>query len=124
MNQAELLARAREEVRLARVILAAGGAAQAISRAYYGAFYAAEAALLEVGETRSKHSGVIAAFASRMVRREGLDPELGAIIKDLFRLRNEADYERATVDAPLAEAAIVSSDRFVFGVERWVTGRT
>ena len=61
---AALLHRSRTELDAARVLLSAGFGDQAISRAYYGAFYAAEAALLSLGETRSKHSGVLAAFGA------------------------------------------------------------
>ena len=55
------LERSRHELAAARLLADNGFPAQAISRAYYAAFYAAEAALLGIGEVRSKHAGVIAA---------------------------------------------------------------
>lgn len=48
------LPRARQELAAARVLIEQGFPAQAVSRSYYAAFYAAEAALLLLGETRSK----------------------------------------------------------------------
>jgi uncharacterized protein (UPF0332 family) len=53
------LARSRREIEAARLLAGAGFAAQAISRAYYAALYAAEEALATLGESRSRHSGVI-----------------------------------------------------------------
>jgi uncharacterized protein (UPF0332 family) len=55
-GQQARLRRAHEELRAARVLRDAKLPAQAVSRAYFAAFYAAEAALLRLGETRSKHS--------------------------------------------------------------------
>jgi len=51
-----LLEKGRRDLEAARILHRAGFSAQAISRAYYAAFYAAEAALLARGETRSKHA--------------------------------------------------------------------
>jgi uncharacterized protein (UPF0332 family) len=53
---------------------------------------AAEAALLTLGETRSKHSGVVAAFGRVVVKEGGFDPALGAELRRLLELRNAADY--------------------------------
>ncbi len=49
------LRRAREEIEAARLLTGSNFAAAAVSRSYY----AAEVALLSLGETRSKHSGVV-----------------------------------------------------------------
>jgi len=56
------LTRSRRELEAARFLAGGGFAEQTISRAYYAAFSAAEDALLALGESRSKHSGVLAAF--------------------------------------------------------------
>jgi uncharacterized protein (UPF0332 family) len=55
--------RAERSLRSARNLLDDGDHDFAISRAYYAMFYAATAALLSQNIKRSKHSGVIAAFA-------------------------------------------------------------
>lgn len=54
----EGIARPRQELAAAQLLAENGFAAQAVSLAYYAAFYSAEAALLSLGETRAKHSGV------------------------------------------------------------------
>jgi uncharacterized protein (UPF0332 family) len=104
--------------------LAEGGFdAQAISRAYHVTFYAAEAALLAVGETRSRHSGVISAFAEIIVRRHGFDPEVARLIRPLFELRTRIDYDPPDVPPGEAKAAIRDAERFVEAVRAWLSPR-
>lgn len=93
---------------------------QAISRAYYGAFYAAEAALLTLGETRSKHSGVLSAFGLLIIKEGGFDAALGGELRRLFELRNTADY--SWLDTPQADDydSIAAAERFIDGVEHWI----
>jgi len=120
---AALLARSRMEIDAALTLAAAGFEPQSTSRAYYAAFYAAEAALLALGETRSKHAGVIAAFGRLVVKEGGLDPEAGRTLRRLFEWRNAVDYawldslDAASGD-PLKEA-----ERFVAAVETWISAR-
>jgi uncharacterized protein (UPF0332 family) len=117
------LGRCREELAAARLLADKGFEAQAVSRAYFAAFYAAEAALLALGETRSKHAGVISAFGNLLVRRGRLDEEAGRLLRSLFERRNEADY--APVEVPLeeADAAIRDADRVVGVVEEWLANQ-
>jgi uncharacterized protein (UPF0332 family) len=112
--------RCREELAAARLLADNGFEAQAVSRAHFAAFFAAEAAMLALGETRSKHSGVISAFVRLLVRSGQLDEETGRLLRSLFERRNEADY--APVDVPLeeADAAIRDAERVVSAVETWL----
>jgi uncharacterized protein (UPF0332 family) len=93
---------------------------QATSRAYYGAFYAAEATLMRLGETRSKHSGVLSAFGLMVVKEGGFDPTLAAELRRLFELRSIADY--MWLDEPESQDydPIDAAQRFVDGVEQWL----
>jgi uncharacterized protein (UPF0332 family) len=75
------LERARQELAAAELLAGHGFNAQAVSRAYFAAFYAAETALLALGETRAKHSGVIAAFAQLLVRDRQLDEAAGRLLR-------------------------------------------
>jgi len=70
----ERLTRAASDLDASRLLLNGGFLDQATSRAYYAAFYAAEAALLRLGETRSSHSGLIAAFGALVVKKGGFEP--------------------------------------------------
>lgn len=94
----ELLERARTELTAGRSLAAAGFPAQAVTHAYYWAFFAAEAALLALGETRAKHSGVISAFGQLVTRTGGVDAETGATLRRLFELRNVATHDSAKVE--------------------------
>jgi uncharacterized protein (UPF0332 family) len=117
---AELVARAHEELEVARSLTASGFHPQAVSRAYYGAFYAAEAALLARGETRSKHSGVVAGFIQIVVGDGGLDPDAGRLLRSLFDRRNHADYTTEAVSADEASRAVADAARVVDLVATWL----
>ncbi len=113
------LARSRREIEAARLLAEGGFAAQAISRAYYAAFYAAEQALGSLGESRSKHSGVVAGFGRQVVREGGGEERVGRILRSLFEQRNDADYGEAEVSRRDAELAIGDAEHFVNAVESW-----
>ena len=123
MSGADLLARAHNELDAASLLATGGFGAQAISRAYFAAFYAAEAALLSVGETRSKHAGVIAAFGQVVVRPTSFAADDGRLLRSLFERRNEADYAHAPVPAEEVTLAIGDARRFVAAVEAWMADR-
>jgi uncharacterized protein (UPF0332 family) len=124
MTPPDPLARPRRELAAARHLAAGGFHAQAISRAYYAAFYAAEVALLELGETRSKHSGVIAAFVELLVKRGELGPESGKVLRSLFDRRSGADYDLADApDRAEGERAIADAEGFVDAIGAWLIGR-
>ena len=123
MSGAALLARAQEELDAANLLATGSFGAQAISRAYFAAFYAAEAALLSVGETRSKHAGVIAAFGQRVVRQTPFSADDARLLRSLFERRNEADYAHAPVPAEEVTHAIEDSARFVAAVRAWLADR-
>lgn len=114
------LARSRQELDAARVLIREGFGEQAISRAYFAAFFAAEAALLVLGETRSKHSGVISAFGNRVVREGGLDETVGRLLRSLFERRNQADYGSASLTIEEAEVALRDAEQFVDAVAGWI----
>jgi uncharacterized protein (UPF0332 family) len=109
-----------EELAAARHLVEGGFPAPAISRAYFAAFRAAEAALSALGETCSKHSGVISAFARRVVKVGGLDEETGRTLLSLFTRRNQADYTPIEVPPAEATTAIEDAERFVNAAAGWL----
>lgn len=121
-GEEDLLARSGTELDAAKLLAEAGFAAQAVSRAYYAAFYAAEAALLELGETRSRHAGVIAAFI-QLVVTEGADPEAGKLLRSLFDRRGQADYSAVPVPTAQAGRAIADAATVVDAVRQWLADR-
>jgi uncharacterized protein (UPF0332 family) len=120
----ELLERGRTELGAARKLAEGGFAAQAVAHAYYAAFYSAEAALLGIGETRSKHSGVMSAFGRLVIKEGGFDPTVGVLLRQLFDLRHAATYDDMKVERNAAASAIADAERFVAAVERWLASRS
>lgn len=114
------LARSRREIEAARLLRDGEFGPQAVSRAYYAAFYAAEEALASLGESRAKHSGTIAAFGRLVVREGGFYEETGRILRSLFEQRNSVDYGEAVATPEDAELAIQAAERFVEAVESWL----
>lgn len=124
MSGADRLVRARHELAAARHLAAGEFPGQAISRAYYAAFYAAQVALAELGETRSRDSGVVAAFGQLLIRPGLLDATSGRLLRSLFDRRAGADYDDA--DEPTsddAQAAIRDAAFVVETVDRWLQRR-
>ena len=117
------MTRSRRELEAARFLADGGFAAQAVSRAYYAAFYAAEEALLALDETRSKHSGVLAAFERLVVREGGVDPVSGRRLRSLFRRRNEADYGAVPASRKEADEAVRDAEYVVDAIESWLADR-
>lgn len=94
-----------------------------MSRAYYGCFYAAEAALAELGIERRKHAGLIAAFGEHLVRSGLIDPRHGKALQSLFAQRSAADYGAPDPTTEDARLAIADAERFVAAVDAWVAAR-
>jgi len=117
----DVLARSRRELDAARHLAAGGFAAQAISRAYYAAFYAAETALSEISETRSKHSGVVSAFGELLVKPGYLTQRDGRLLRSLFDRRAGADYDIDDEPSPQdAASAIADAGAVVDAVATWI----
>jgi uncharacterized protein (UPF0332 family) len=123
-EQREGMARSHQELEAARLLAGSGFGAQAISRAYFAAFFAAETALLLMGETRSKHSGVISAFGRRVVREGGFEESTGRSLRSLFERRNEADYGFGSAASEEAEFAIEDAQQFVAAVASWIASQS
>jgi uncharacterized protein (UPF0332 family) len=86
------LDRADTNLQVARELLDKGYYDVSASRAYYAAFYAASALLLNEGIDTSKHSGVIALIHRHFVKSGKLSKEQGRNLNWLFELRSVGDY--------------------------------
>lgn len=113
------VARARTELAAAELLADNGFGAQAVSRSYYAAFFAGEAALL-LGETRSKHSGVVAAIGQLLVRDRGVDERAGRLLRSLFERRSQADYGLADVPDDEARRAVRDAETVVELITLWL----
>jgi uncharacterized protein (UPF0332 family) len=115
------LPHSHEELAAAHVLAEAGHTRQAISRAYLAAMFAAEDALLVLGESRAKHARVLAMFGRLVVRAGGLDPSVARLLRSLYERRDAVDEARQAAPAAQAERAIRDAEAVVAAIESWVT---
>jgi uncharacterized protein (UPF0332 family) len=88
--------------------------ATAINRAYYAIFYAASGLLLIKDISRSKHSGVIAAFRQYFVKPKLIELEFSDIYGDVMEARVDSDYDMAfDADPTTAAERLSDARRFV-----------
>lgn len=90
---ATMISRSRESLLVARLLYNDGHYNDAASKSYYAAFHALQAALLSIGLTFSKHSGVIAAFNKNFVLKGLFPKDFSQKISRLYRDRLIGDYE-------------------------------
>jgi len=114
------MARARQELAVVHVLGEAGFGEAAVSRSYYAAFYAAEAALKKLGQDRSTHGGVVAAFGQFVVLPGGMDREAGRALRTLFDLRNLAENDLAESSPDDVEATAEQARLVVAAVADWL----
>lgn len=120
MTLHDRLERSRRTLGAADVLLVSGYNDEAISRAYYAVFYAAEVALLQLGVKRSKHAGVVSAFGQHLVGAGAIDEEYGKIFRDLFDDRNDADYGPGGATEERARKDLDNAGRFIDAIGSWL----
>jgi uncharacterized protein (UPF0332 family) len=113
---------AREALRNAQYNLDGDFYGPAISRAYYAFFYAATALLLTLDITRSKHSGVLAAFREHFVKPGIFTIADSDAFGEAFQSRNVIDYRMlGQADEDQAHTVFESAEHFVEHCEAYLT---
>ena len=113
------IALSREELEAARNLVESGFPRQAISRAYYAAFYAARAALESAGEPSPKtHSGMRSRFSDLARSTASIGSDVGRALSQLGTDRTEADYDQPTITKEEANDAITKAQHVVDVIER------
>ena len=107
----ELLDKAHRSLLAAEILYTRRDYDFAVSRAYYGMFYAAQALLLSRDIRRSKHSAIIAAFNEQFVKSGEVPTRLFQQLRDGFEDRVEGDYGLTPISADQAKAGIVAAIR-------------
>ena len=93
----------------------------AVSRAYYAAFYVAQAALLSKGLSSKTHHGLIQLFSAHFIKTGILDKKLGSILVELKDDREKGDYEiYSTLDKDDAFEALHHATDFVEAIESYL----
>ena len=108
-NIASELKRGDHALTSARLLLAAGEHADAVSRAYYAAFHYARALLLTSGEEPRTHGGVDRLVQRDFVSTGKLDPDVALRFSRLQKYRQDADYAAEYVFTGKATAGEVES---------------
>lgn len=112
-NIADEIARGADALRAAEALLALSLHADAISRAYYAAFYYLRALLMSRGIEPKTHAGAISQFNVEFVRTGLLSSGHNRLIGGLQRARELADYDAAVCfSAEDAQAEIESASVF------------
>ena len=112
---------ARQMLEVAAHNLADSFYGSAINRAYYAIFYAANALLATQGITRSKHSGVIAAFRQYFVKPGLIEIKYSRIYGRVMDNRHVGDYEiEVPIEVKTAEEDLCGAHRFVERVEQFL----
>ena len=87
------IARARESLDEAVLLLDAGHNNASVNRLYYACFYAVLALLIKHSLSSSKHSGIRSLFNNNFVKVNIIPKETAIIYNSLFERRQESDYE-------------------------------
>jgi uncharacterized protein len=122
-NYAEvLLKRADKALFAAQTLLEKCLLADAISRAYYAMFYAAQDVLFIKGFNAKSHSGTINIFGQEIVEKGIVPKELGRILNKAHALRQKSDYD-ANADFEMAdvETLVEEAQRFLIQIKRTVS---
>jgi uncharacterized protein (UPF0332 family) len=103
-----------EEAHDAAVILIANEKyISAISRIYYGMFYAVTALSIKYGFETSKHARLLGWFNKEFIHTGLLDVKFSQIVRDAFDRRTKADYDTAPLP-PVATVEQMVSDMRIF----------
>lgn len=114
------LEKAREKLRVAESLLKDGEYEDAVSRAYYAAFHAAQAALLTEGLTASTHQGLVNLFGLHLVKTGKFEKRFGKFLANLKDDREQSDYEiYSTIDRETAQKAAEEAREFLAAVEAY-----
>jgi hypothetical protein len=106
--------RGDDSLESARILLAAAMHADAVSRAYYGAFHYARALLLTVGEEPETHAGLHKLLHRDLVRDGLLDADIAQLFSRLQKFRLDADYTAEVIfTASAAAEEVRAAETFV-----------
>ncbi|MDI7266382.1 MAG: HEPN domain-containing protein [Myxococcota bacterium] len=113
-NVAADIARGREALESAELLLAAGKRADAVTRAYYAIHHLARALLLTRDVEVRSHEGLRAQFGLHFVRTGLMDARFGKLLVQVQRFREVADYESTfTFTQEHAEEEVRAAREFV-----------
>ena len=113
------LAKAEEKLGVVDRLLAQQDFEDAVSRAYYAAFYAAQALLLSEDLESRSHHGLVALVGLHFVKTGRLDKKFGRALSHLMEDRQQSDYNLFSgLEKEDAEQALEEAKAFVAEMRR------
>ena len=93
----------------------------AANRLYYSCYYAVSALLVKNGIKAHTHVGVINQFGLHFVTKGFVSKEQGRLIKQLFNLRQDGDYDDWTViDENDIKPLLEPAEKFIAEIENLI----
>lgn len=106
--------KAEKKLKVAEKLFKSGDYEDAVSRAYYAVFHAAQALLLTEGEKAESHKGVVTLFSLFFVKTGKFTRNTGKYLANLKDDRESGDYEVFSyIDRETAETAISEAQKFI-----------
>ena len=115
------LEKSKDKFRVAEKLLKDGSFEDAVSRAYYSAFHAAQAVLLTEGLSAETHQGLVNLFGLHLVKTGKFEKKFGRFLANLKDDREASDYEvYSAIDRETAEHAIEEAREFLSAAESYL----
>lgn len=106
--------KAEKKIKVAEKLFNSGDYDDAVSRAYYAVFHAAQALLLTEGQRADSHKGVVTLFGLLFVKTGKFSRNLGKYLANLKDDRESGDYEIFSyIDRETAETAVAEAKKFL-----------
>lgn len=117
----ELLNKAKQSLKAARLLFDDDFADFSASRAYYAMFYSVEALLLHQNLSYSKHSAILSIFGKDFIRT-GIFPEkYHQNLLEAFNLRNAGDYGAInSVSKEKAQELLQNAEEMISLIEKYL----
>ncbi len=97
----------------------------ATSRAYYGMFHAAKAALLSIDVEVKSHAGVVNKFSQQFIKAGQVERKYGRMLSLAMRARELSDYgTQVYLSETTAEATIADAKLFVAKIKEILQNRS
>ena len=118
------MTKSRDKLAVARELLVRRHLDDAVSRAYYAAFHAAQAALLAEGQRAETHRGVVTLVGLLLVKTGRIDKRCGRILANLKDDRETSDYEAVSfIDEAAAERAVAEAEDFCDAIREYLANQ-
>ena len=116
-----MLAKARDQIDSARIMLENGRFDDSVSRSYYAVFHAISAALYSKELSYSTHSQVIGAFNREFVKNGIFPSSFTKMIKRMFNECQTGDYDfDSCIDEETARESLENAATIISGIERYL----